>query len=365
MTLARFPNIGTDGSYAFLNTVDGSSLEGNRSFSIRSGPIAKRMLGWLAEEAPYLHGYWQADYADQIVSFVGAAPLPNGTVAIQTGVKPGVSGAGDCKPHARFWGINLLSELDTPNEFFISKAGKIYYWPALPSAMWASEPVVSDASVGVKLDGASHLTLDSVTVRHAKGTGISAVGVTSVSVTNCTVHGIGGDGVTIFQAWRSGISGSRIFDVGCTGVHVTGGNFTTLEPGLNWADGNRIYNMSRYKRTQQPGLQWAGVNNTYSRNYISDGPHNCVLGGGGQGPAANCVHEYNTLNRCAFETSDSGAWYSGGGGANAFVNRGNELRHSLFKNIFNTTIGGIYAGVSVHAIYLDDQMSGWHVWNNT
>ena len=90
-----------------------------------------------------------------------------------------------------------------------------------------------------------------------------------------------------------------------------------------------------------------------------------MLGGGGQGPSAFCVHEYYTIDRCAFETSDVGAWYTGGGGANAFVNRGCELRHSLFKNIFNTTKGGIFAGVSNHAVYLDDQISGWHVWNNT
>jgi hypothetical protein len=267
MTLARYPNIDADSSYHFLNAASGSSIETNSSFSMHSGPTAKRMVGWLAEEAPYLHGYWQADYADQIVSFVGAVTLPNGTVAMQTGVKPGVSGAGDCKTNARFWGLNLLSELDSPREYFITKSGTIYYWPELPISMWSAVPVVSSVGIGVKLDETSHVTLDSVMVRHAKGTGISAIGVTSVSVTNCTVHGIGGDGVTIFQALKSGISNSRIFDVGCTGVHVTGGNFTTLEPGLNWATGNRIHNMSRYKRTQQPGLQWSGVseyNNAWS-----------------------------------------------------------------------------------------------------
>jgi hypothetical protein len=50
--------------------------------------------------------------------------------------------------------------------------------------------------------------------------------------------------------------------------------------------------------------------------------------------------------------------------ANAFVNQGNELRHSLFKNIRNTEGSGVQ-GITLQAVYLDDQMSGWDIWNNT
>ena len=57
------------------------------------------------------------------------------------------------------------------------------------------------------------------------------------------------------------------------------------------------------------GIRWGGVNNTFARNHVSDGPHNCFLGGGNEMPAADCVHEDNIIENCAYEASDTGAWY--------------------------------------------------------
>ena len=48
MTLARFPNLAADGSYVFLQAANGSSIEGNYSFSMQSGPTAGQMMRWLA-----------------------------------------------------------------------------------------------------------------------------------------------------------------------------------------------------------------------------------------------------------------------------------------------------------------------------
>ena len=88
--------------------------------------------------------------------------------------------------------------------------------------------------------------------------------------------------------------------------------------------------MALYKRTYQPGIHWAGVNNTYSHNVVSHGPHNCVLGGGNEADAdeggVGNVFEFNTFERCSFESSDTGAFYTCGQQATAFVNPGNELR---------------------------------------
>jgi hypothetical protein len=166
------------------------------------------------------------------------------------------------------------------------------------------------------------------------------------------------------QAFRSGVQDTEIYDVGCVGLTLSGGEFETLTPGHNWALRNHIHHMANFKRTYQPGLHWSGVNNKFSHNYISNGPHNCVLGGGNEGPSANNLFEYNTLDKCSYESSDTGAFYTCGQQANAFVNRGNELRHSLFKNIRNTEGSGVQ-GITIQAIYLDDQMSGWHIWNNS
>ena len=317
------------------------------------------MLAWAKEEAPFVHGYWQWDWADSIQAMVGAEAGVDGSAKVTLPVGQ------TSKPHARFFGLNLKSELDAPNEYYIENStGLVYYMPALPLEQWTQNPSVSVGLVAVRMDGTRHVSMEGVTVAHAKDTGISAVNVSDVLIENCTVFGHGADGVTIDGATRSGITDSHVYDVGCIGVTLSGGNVTTLEPGLNFALRNRIHHMANFKRTYQPGLHWSGVNNTMSHNYISDGPHNCVLGGGNEGPGVNNLFEYNTLDKCSYESSDTGAFYTCGQRANAFVNRGNVLRHSLFKNIRNTEGSGVQ-GITIQAVYLDDQMSGWHIWNNT
>jgi hypothetical protein len=308
------------------------------------------------EEAPFVHGYWDWDWADSIAKLESVTKNGNGAnVTLPLSVKK----------NARFLGLNLLSELDTPGEFFISKTQqRVFYYPRAPVSEWTEAPVVSTGDVALSLDGSRHVTVEGLVVAHAKVAGVSAVNVSDVVVKNCTVHGVGGNGIMMSNAVNSAVIDSLISDVGCVGVQLDGGDFARLIPGNNTALRNRIFHMARMKRTYQPGLKWGGVNNTYSYNHISDGPHNCILGGGNEGPGANCLFEFNTLDKCSYESSDTGAFYTCGQKANAFVNRGNELRHSLFKNIRNTEGSGVQ-GISLQAVYLDDQMSGWHVWNNT
>ena len=140
----------------------------------------------------------------------------------------------------------------------------------------------STADVAVMLDGTSYITLEGLTIAHARTIGVSATNVSEVVIRNSTIWGCGAKGVVIDDAQGSGLVGCHIFSTGCGGAIVSGGNFTTLKPGNNYALKNRIHDMANYKRSYQPGLLWAGVNNSYSWNHISDGPHNCILGGGNQ-----------------------------------------------------------------------------------
>ena len=76
------------------------------------------------------------------------------------------------------------------------------------------------------------------------------------------------------------------------------------------------------------------------------------------------LFESNLVEHVAFECDDTGAFYTCGQQGTAFVNRGNVLRNNTFRHVRmqdHTNLG--YP--SVQAIYLDDQMSGWSVVNNT
>ena len=93
---------------------------------------------------------------------------------------------------------------------------------------------------------------------------------------------------------------------------------------------------SLWKRTYVPGIFWQGVGNNYSYNTVTNGPHNCMLGGGNEdwpwglgnmevGSGSQCVFEGNTLDTCAYECGDCGAFYTCGQGGSAWVNRGNVV----------------------------------------
>jgi len=133
--------------------------------------------------------------------------------------------------------------------------------------------------------------------------------------------------------------------------------------------GNQVYSFARWKRSYQAGIHWAGVGNTYSYNTVTDGPHNCFLGGGNEADAnstvagVDCLFQGNTLDRCAYEAADTGAFYTCGQSGAAFVNRGNTIVDNVFRNVRNTVGTGVQTA-GVQAIYLDDQMSGWNMTNN-
>ena len=133
---------------------------------------------------------------------------------------------------------------------------------------------------------------------------------------------------------------------------------------------NTVSRFARHKRTYQAGVHWAGVGNAYLHNTVSDAPHTCFLGGGNEADAdtlagVDCHFEGNLVSNCTYEGRDAGAFYVCGQKATAFVNRGNVLRNNTFRHVRNTVPRGVHGFGTVQAVYLDDQMSGWTVDNNT
>ena len=82
------------------------------------------------------------------------------------------------------------------------------------------------------------------------------------------------------------------------------------------------------------------------------------------GDGVNNVFEENHVSDCTFDTIDSGGFYTCGQRGAAFTNRGNVLRGNTFERIRNTAGLGVQVA-SNQAVYLDDQMSGWVVENNS
>ena len=154
---------------------------------------------------------------------------------------------------------------------------------------------------------------------------------------------------------------------GC-GAMVHGGDSTRLEKGNLVVRNCRVTKFALWKRTYEAGLHFSGVSNLYEGNTIIDSPHNCILGGGNEADssttsAVDCVFRRNVLDTCSYEAATLGLFTCGQAGT-AFINRNNTIYNNTFKNIRNVVGTGVQVA-SVQAIYLDDQMSGWSIFENS
>lgn len=126
MTLARYPNKAADGAWRFLFAeLGGGGSFGRFSTSgpwfLMSGVNASRIESWAAKDHDaWLHGYWGKDWADCYRKLASAVDVTvNGTQYTNVSFEaithnPGTEGV---DKHARFYGVNLLSELDSPMEY--------------------------------------------------------------------------------------------------------------------------------------------------------------------------------------------------------------------------------------------------------
>ena len=295
MTLARYPNAAADGTwrYSFIDH-GGSGVFGVSPLENVSG----RLSSWLKEKNPWLHGYWQLSWADGYVPLRGVQPLPSGVVNVSAG--PFYENNALVKPGARFYGVNLLCELDTPSEYYIDdEEGALYFWPpegSGPPAQWAAGTCgVSVNDTAINVSNASHIVLRGLTVTGAVHTGIEGSGVDSVHVDNCTVSGHGRHGISL-DGRNSGVTNSHVHSVGGSGMRITGGEAMTLTPGKMFATSNHVHQVGLWKRTYQPALFWGGVQNRYIGNVLEDGPAMLIWGGGNVADGVECVFDRNTVS---------------------------------------------------------------------
>jgi hypothetical protein len=299
------------------------------------------------------------------------------------------------KRNARFYGVNLLSELDAAGEYYIDEEQLVLYF--LPPDKIDAKPLLLsvNASAVVSLGRSTqHVHLQNLEVGFGRGIGISASGVGHVLIHNCTVHGLGTSGVSL-DGTDSAIIDSEVFHTGCAGVHASGGLSRPLVPGNISVRGNYVHHIAQWKRTYQAAISFGGSGNTYSDNTVGFAPHTCMTGGG-----VNLSFTGNLFDTCCLESSDVGAFceqHTIPSGASPFyiksacqfarcrlasslllsfsltlcatvvdvcgqqgrafwAGRGGLVRNNTFKNIRNQDGTGVQ-GPSVQALYLDDQVS--------
>ncbi|MGB9626718.1 MAG: right-handed parallel beta-helix repeat-containing protein, partial [Phycisphaerae bacterium] len=147
-----------------------------------------------------------------------------------------------------------------------------------------------------------------------------------------------------------GVAGCDIYNIGDSGIDLTGGDRGTLTPAGHFAVNNHIHHYSRAARTYRTAVSTAGVGNRVAHNLIHDAPHMAIGLNGNEH-----VIEFNEIHTVCMDTDDAGAFYMG----RDWTWRGNVIRYNYFHHI-----GRFRGQVGVQSVYLDDWASGSTVFGN-
>jgi len=376
MTLARYPNIDVENNtWEWVNIDNGTQANGdNTSLTILSSTqpdLVQRIIDndWASESDPWIHSYTSFDWTDEYLK-IDSVAVDDTQQGITLRVPEGSVSYGYVGDDARFYGVNLLREVDQINEYHIDlTTGKLTFYPPVPFNTWKDSDIdaasMTADKVAMDASNAKNAVFRNLVITGAREICLNALGVTNVTVDNVKVVNCGHDGISI-DGDNYVLINSETRNTGCVGVRALGGDPANFSGGHNRVENNTMSRNALWKRTYMPGLEFGGYANEYIGNHVSDGPHNCATGGGNTHFTVETKFTGNTFENCAYEASDTGGFYSCGQ-SGAWTNRGNVATLNTFSNIKckieGRSVQGCGGGVS--GAYLDDQMSGWLFDNNT
>lgn len=349
LILARYPNIDAQSGkwqWEKIRNVTSATtfvFHGNR-------PIEN---DWASASNLWLHGYWQYDWADNYVK-VGSIDTEAHSYRIDANASQILY---KLTSGARYYAVNLLQELDDPGEYYIDVQRRLLFVYPPSNITNGTDIVVSTIENLVTARQVSNLTFAGLDFSISRGTALSFTTVDGVKVLGGSVTNAGGNNSAIefSNATNSDILGVTIERCSCGGIRIEGGNRRTLTPSGITIRRNRISNYARWKRTYMPGIWFDGCGHVISGNVIFDAPHEGISGHGD-----DCLIDGNHLHDLCYEGVDAGAFYAG----RSWADRGNVVQNNLFERI-RTTENAALGYSHVQAMYLDDQMSGYSLINNT
>lgn len=342
MTLARWPN---DGFVRVGAVVGGKPI---LSHGIKGDEIGKftfdgdRPKLWTKETDAWLHGYWFWDWADAHERIKSIDPEQR-IIELQ----PPYHGYG-YRPGQRYYALNLLSELDTPGEWYLDREhGQLYFWP--PGDLEKDKPALSVLPTLLALRDASWITIRGLVIESTRGTAVTIEGGTHNKIAGCIIRNTGSWGISINGGATNGVAGCDIYRTGEGGISLTGGDRKLLAPAGHYALNNHLSQFGRLFRTYRPAVGVNGDGIRVAHNLIHDGPHNGILLSGN-----DHLIEFNEIYDVCYETGDVGAFYMG----RDWTARGTIIRHNFFHDISGPGLHGAMA------VYLDDAASGITVYGN-
>ena len=347
-TLARWPNQGfTKAGLAKGQTDLPPTWKGTHG--TKEGILEyrePRIDRWAAEAEPYVFGYWFWDWSEQ---YHRLASVETGQRRLEVAQPYHYYGYGDS---CRYYGLNLLCELDSAGEYYIDRRrGQIYYYLPQEADLGRDELTLSTLSARYMLSARNMegFRLEGITLRGSRGGGVEIKAGRDCVLADCVLKQLGQTAVNIAGGRNNRVEDCLLEELGHDGINLSGGDRRTLEPAGHVVSGCTVQNFSLYRRTYQPAVVMNGTGFTVSHNLFQGSSSSAM-----RIDASDCLIEYNQVFDVVKESDDQG-------GIDMFFDysrRGVIIRYNHWRDITGSMLCGA-AGVR-----LDDIISGETVYGN-
>ncbi|MEQ1829737.1 MAG: right-handed parallel beta-helix repeat-containing protein [Pirellula sp.] len=248
---------------------------------------------------------------------------------------------------ARFRIENVLSELDSPGEWYLdSENSRVLWWPIHNDDVC---PALTSLETLVSLYDVEHVSIEGFTFEGARVQAIEIAGGYNCSIRNCKVRCVGNVGINVFHGQHHSIEECEIHSIGSSGIRIQGGDLESMELAEHVCIKNVIHDTGKSFRAQRAAIDVHGVGISVRENTLHDLPDWAI-----------CIHgdshfvEFNEIYNVCQETSDTGAIYL----AQHESFRNNRI---AFNHIHHV---GSFEQRNVFAIYLDGRTSNTQVVGN-
>lgn len=303
-----------------------------------------RMEGWAQEADPILFGYWYWDWSDKYHRLASVDPAGGTFTLDEPWSHYGY------RDSCRFYGLNLLCELDAPGEYYIDRHDGIIYWIAPEGANLDATAVSVFAGEGmVVVENCKDLTVSGLAFEGGRRGAVMVKGGACNAVRDCRFSCFGETALTFTGGKDHSVACCLLTELGCGGIAMTGGDRRTLEPAGFSVTNTIVDRFSLFKRTYEPAVLFHGVGLLVAHNRFEHSSSSALRLEGNE-----ITVEYNQCFNLVEESDDQG-------GFDTFMDysyRGIVLRYNHWRDIK----GGMYAGAA--GIRFDDLISGQLVYGN-
>ncbi|MDR1602319.1 MAG: right-handed parallel beta-helix repeat-containing protein, partial [Tannerella sp.] len=306
-TLARWPNTGfvTAGIAKGATTLPATYIKVHGTKEGVFEYLDAYQDRWAQEEDVRLGGYWYWDWKDE---FQKVAVWDAYKHIVRTAEPYHMYGYRDS---LRYFGLNLLCEIDQPGEWYLSRTtGKLYWYP--PEGVDPNEAEVSltcfEEPFMIETVDCSHVTFEGLTFREGRGSAIGITGGTNILLSGCRIERFGQDGVHITGGAHHGASGCYMSMFGHGGFKITGGDRKTLTPCNHFVEHTVVENFSLFQRTYEPAIYLEGCGARIANNRFSHSSSSAMRLEGN-----DFIIEYNEIDHVVNESDDQGGidmWYN-------------------------------------------------------